>query len=291
MPQRDNQAERAAPVNVALAEIATRLKRLDALQQERLINWGYAVCDAAMRRHMNEGFVAPDGFPVCCEPGGLSMTHEADNKDVNVKRAVFARAAVILLIAVLPVGSGMIAQSAAPSEIAAKLSGHWRLNADLTPVSAKPGRGRGQASFAVSRAPVQRGGRGGGGAGGGQPGGDASSPLMPEEVAAQAALTILHQVPVEVTIEATTESVTFREPRGEWHFKIDGKNNSMDVPGGTLHSKSKWDHATLRQEFSSAQKKLVKSWAIDVNDRLVLTERFESATTSNSESKAVFDRQ
>ena len=63
MPQRDNQAERAAPVNVALAEIATRLKRLDALQQERLINWGYAVCDAAMRRHMNEGFVAPDGFP------------------------------------------------------------------------------------------------------------------------------------------------------------------------------------------------------------------------------------
>ena len=95
---------------------------------------------------------------------------------------------------------------------------------------------------------------------------------------------------MEVTIEATAESVTFREPRGEWHFKIDGKNNGMDVPGGTLHSKSKWDHATLRQEFSSAQKKLVKSWAIDANDRLVLTERFESVT-ANSESKAVFDRQ
>ena len=113
---------------------------------------------------------------------------------------------------------------------------------------------------------------------------------MPEEVAAQAALTVLHQVPVEVTIEATVESVTFREPRGEWHFTIDGKNNGMGVPGGTLHSKSKWDHATLRQEFSSAQKKLVKSWAIDANDRLVLTERFESVT-SNSESTAVFDRQ
>jgi NTE family protein len=48
---------------LALAEIPTRLKRLDALQQERLINWGYAVCDAAMRRHLNEGFVAPDEFP------------------------------------------------------------------------------------------------------------------------------------------------------------------------------------------------------------------------------------
>jgi hypothetical protein len=35
---------------------------------------------------------------------------------------------------------------------------------------------------------------------------------------------------------------------------------------------------------------LVKSWSIDANDRLVLTERFESATL-NSESRAVFDRQ
>jgi hypothetical protein len=219
------------------------------------------------------------------------VTRQADDKDVEVKRAVFARAAMVALIAVFPTGSRIVAQSEAPSEIAANLSGHWRLNAELTPVSAKPGRGRGQASFAVSRAPVQRGGRGGGGSGGGgQPGGDASSPLMAEEVAAQTALTILHEVPVEMTIEAASESVTFREPRGEWHFKIDGKNNSMSVPGGSLHSKSKWDHATLRQEFSSAQKKLVKSWAIDANDRLVLTERFESATV-NTESKAVFDRQ
>ena len=30
----------------------TRLKRLDAAWQERLINWGYAVCDAAMRSHV-----------------------------------------------------------------------------------------------------------------------------------------------------------------------------------------------------------------------------------------------
>jgi hypothetical protein len=34
---------------------------------------------------------------------------------------------------------------------------------------------------------------------------------MPEEVAAQAALI---SVPVEVTVEATAESVTFSEPRG-----------------------------------------------------------------------------
>lgn len=34
-----------------LAETPTRLKRLSPLHQERLINWGYAVCDAAVRKH------------------------------------------------------------------------------------------------------------------------------------------------------------------------------------------------------------------------------------------------
>lgn len=53
------------PVNktVALAETPTRLKELDATQQERLINWGYAVCDAAMRRHVVGGAAPPPGFP------------------------------------------------------------------------------------------------------------------------------------------------------------------------------------------------------------------------------------
>jgi NTE family protein len=38
---------------LALAETPTRLKRLDDGLQERLINWGYAVCDAALRRHVD----------------------------------------------------------------------------------------------------------------------------------------------------------------------------------------------------------------------------------------------
>jgi NTE family protein len=40
---------------LALAEIPTRLKRMDATTQERLINWGYAVCDAAIRKHVVPG--------------------------------------------------------------------------------------------------------------------------------------------------------------------------------------------------------------------------------------------
>ncbi|MGA7489714.1 MAG: patatin-like phospholipase family protein [Xanthobacteraceae bacterium] len=47
----------------ALAETATRLKRLSDDVQERLINWGYAVCDAALRRHVDPALRKPAGFP------------------------------------------------------------------------------------------------------------------------------------------------------------------------------------------------------------------------------------
>jgi NTE family protein len=38
---------------LALAATPTRLKRMDNNLQERLINWGYAVCDAALRKHVD----------------------------------------------------------------------------------------------------------------------------------------------------------------------------------------------------------------------------------------------
>ena len=38
----------------ALANVGTRLKQLDDVTQRRLINWGYAVCDAALRAHFKE---------------------------------------------------------------------------------------------------------------------------------------------------------------------------------------------------------------------------------------------
>lgn len=46
-----------------LAETKTRLTRLPELRRRRLINWGYAVCDAAMRTHVERGAAAPSGFP------------------------------------------------------------------------------------------------------------------------------------------------------------------------------------------------------------------------------------
>jgi NTE family protein len=46
-----------------LAETPTRLKRMNDELQERLINWGYAVCDAALRRHVDATLAKPPGFP------------------------------------------------------------------------------------------------------------------------------------------------------------------------------------------------------------------------------------
>lgn len=46
-----------------LAQIATRLKKLDATVQQQIINWGYAVCDASIRTHVDQNAPAPAGFP------------------------------------------------------------------------------------------------------------------------------------------------------------------------------------------------------------------------------------
>jgi len=55
----------ACPFNqtLALANTATRLKRLEGVLQERIINWGYAVTDAAIRTHVETTAPLPPGFP------------------------------------------------------------------------------------------------------------------------------------------------------------------------------------------------------------------------------------
>jgi len=53
------------PQTTVLAETKTRLKALPDVTQERLINWGYAVCDAGMRAHALTGIpgLPPPQFP------------------------------------------------------------------------------------------------------------------------------------------------------------------------------------------------------------------------------------
>jgi NTE family protein len=48
---------------IQLANTPTRLKRLESELPERLVNWGYAVCDAALRKHVDPTLPAPGEFP------------------------------------------------------------------------------------------------------------------------------------------------------------------------------------------------------------------------------------
>jgi len=189
-------------------------------------------------------------------------------------------------------GLGPAPQAPAPGELAARMTGRWKLNRELSPDLAKPGPGRGRRgggpSFAVAPGVPQRGGRGDSGAGELR----GEMPAVTEaEAAAQAALAAIQEVPPELTIEATLAAMTLTEPRGPSLFQIDGKDAKVEVPGGVIKVKSKWDRASLRQDFSSAMRKLTRSWSVDSNDRLVLNQRVEGISLKRTDVQAFFDRQ
>jgi hypothetical protein len=112
-----------------------------------------------------------------------------------------------------------------------------------------------------------------------------------EEAAAQAALAAIQQIPLELTIEATATEMKLVEVRGESLFKLDGKNVAVGVPGARIKVKSKWERGKLRQEFSSALQALVRTWFVDADGRLVLTQHRQSLTFISKEVQAIFDRQ
>ena len=56
LPCRPEQTQR-------LADLKTRLASMPDREQERLLNWGYAICDTAMRQHVVTGAIPPAGFP------------------------------------------------------------------------------------------------------------------------------------------------------------------------------------------------------------------------------------
>src|SRR5262249_23744737 len=46
-----------------LANTPTRLKAMEDQLKQRLVNWGYAVCDAGIRKHVDANAAPPAGFP------------------------------------------------------------------------------------------------------------------------------------------------------------------------------------------------------------------------------------
>ncbi len=200
--------------------------------------------------------------------------------------AIGGTAVVMSVVAV-----GLYAQKAAPADIAAKMSGTWKINRELSPSvrPPAPARGGGMANAGGARlvlASMQR--RGGGGGGGGM---TTNADLTPEVLAARAAIRDLQQVPEVLTVKATADTIAFSDPRGERSYDINNKNAKLDVNGTSLSVKTKWDKETVRQEFSTPEMKLVKTWALDGSGHLVLTMRIESMTLNTADTKAVYDRQ
>jgi hypothetical protein len=210
-------------------------------------------------------------------------------------RLVTAIAATVLLAVVATVSG----QKLSPADVAAKLSGNWKLNRELSSGVGGPNRGGsgggapGRAAFALAGGALsgQRGGGGGrGGAGGG---GETSMPgdLPPDVVAAQAAIRDLQQIPESLAIRAAADTITFTDPRGERTFAIGNKTAKLEVNSARVDVKSRWDKSALRQEFTTAQTRLVRSWEADEQGHLVLKARIESMTTNSKEVKAVYDKQ
>lgn len=201
-----------------------------------------------------------------------------------------ALAAAVTTMAVVTIGAS--AQKSPPEDLAAKLSGTWMLNRDLsTGFRAPAGRRSGgplapRPMLAIAALPQ----RGGGGRGGGGGYSDATD-LTPAQRAEQAAMQQLQQIAAQITIKASADSITFIDTRGERTFTTNDKASKIDVSGSPVSVKSKWDKSTLKQEFSNTQAKLVETWALDEAGRLVLTAKVESMALRTPEQRAVFDRQ
>ncbi|MFL5467504.1 MAG: hypothetical protein ACJ79N_10585 [Gemmatimonadaceae bacterium] len=193
-----------------------------------------------------------------------------------------------LVIAVLFLASTVHAQKAAPTDVAASLSGTWKVNRDLSDPLSDPVRGgrRGGALFSRAAPVAQRGGRGGGA--------DApttSADLTPEELAAQAAIRELQRVAEVMTIKATADSVSFSDALGERSYPVTGKKVVVDIAAAKVNVKSSWDKNALKQEFSTPKATFKEIWQVDQNNRLVLTAKLESLSMVSKEVKTVFDKQ
>jgi hypothetical protein len=209
---------------------------------------------------------------------------------MTVRRERQARAVVVLVgaaLALAGVTAGARMQKLSPAEAATRLSGTWVLNKELTSGFKAPGgrRGGGRGGglrMAMAPAYGQRGT-------GGSTASDASD-LSAAEVAAMAAMRELQQLAEVITIKATPEQVTFEDARGQRTYGLDGKTVKITVSGAEVSTKSKWDKAVLKQEFSTASSKLTETWDIDENGRLVLIAKVESLRLITPDQKAVFDR-
>jgi len=208
-----------------------------------------------------------------------------------VKRESQRRVSVALAIALAGAAVTAAIQKLTPAEVAAKMSGTWVLNRELTtgfnaPKGGPGGRGGGGrgANFNVAGIGAQRG------AGAGPSTASDASDMTADEKAAMMAMRELQQIAELVSIKATETDIAFADARGQRSYMLDGKGVKIVAADTEVSVKSRWDKAIVKQEFSTASSKLIQTWTVDENGRLVMTAKVESLRLRTPEQKAVFDR-
>ena len=192
----------------------------------------------------------------------------------------------IALGAIAVTGTGLIvgavAQKLTPAEAAARLSGTWTINRELTSgfnaAGRRGGRGGGgnfslggnAARFGPTASYAQRGG------GTGPSTASDMSDLSPAERAEMAAMRELQQLAEVITIKATAEQVAFEDVRGQRTYVIDNKNTKITVAGSEVNTKSRWDKAIAQAGVLDAFEQADSNLGGRRDGRLVLTAKVES---------------
>ncbi len=106
-----------------------------------------------------------------------------------------------------------------------------------------------------------------------------------------AAMRELQQLAAVITIKATPRTDSSSRMRAvSARMRSTERRVKITVAGAEVSTKSRWDKAVLKQEFSTAQSKLTQTWDVDENGRLVLVAKVESLRLVTPDQKAVFDR-
>jgi hypothetical protein len=211
------------------------------------------------------------------------------------KTSVAVAAGAALVVAF--VGTNLGAQKLTAADVAAKFTGTWVLNRELSPALTPGGGGggarRGAPLMAVGFAPLPQ--RGGGGGGGGAPAGAAAPTVSMADAAGNAAMKALQGLAPTMTIKATADSITFSDPRGDRTYPVTGKSVKIDVGGGAqISAKSSWDKLTLKQEFFYGETHITQNWELnDTGNRLNFKMQIlnMSAQDPPREAKVVYDKQ
>jgi hypothetical protein len=195
--------------------------------------------------------------------------------------AVFAAAFIV---------ADLGAQKMTAADVAAKFTGHWVLNRELSP-SLAPAGGGGARGAARPLYEVGFFGEFQGRRGGGMPG--AGAQMSEADRAGQAAIRKIQQLAPDMEIQATVDKVTFVDARGTQSYDTNGKTSEIQLYGAPINVKSRWDKTTLKQQFIYGETNITQNWELDnTGDRINFKMQILNMSNQDPprEAKVVYDR-